>query len=75
VYGIRDRLIIPHIHGEENLAHISKKMHGEEKLVHISKKLIKDCTSNHLDAFWAREKYFMDLSYKEGFSNSTKGTS
>ena len=39
------------------------KMHKEKSLADISAKLIKDCCSESPNAFWKREKYFVNLPF------------
>ena len=43
------------------------ELNGPKTLQQISDKLRADCTSSRPDAFWAREKYFVALPYREGY--------
>jgi hypothetical protein len=44
-------------------------LHGLEIIHDIKEKIENDCTSDYPDAFWMREKYFVDLPYCEGYQD------
>jgi len=56
----------------ESLAKIQKivnhaEKHGIEIIKDVKDKIEKDCTSEHPNAFWTREQYFVSLPYKEDY--------
>lgn len=71
---IRSTKPIPQIERSiEKLAKIQKivsnaEKHGLQSIRDIKEKIEIDCTSDYPDVFWTREKYFVDLPYKEDYS-------
>jgi hypothetical protein len=43
-------------------------MHSDELIKDIKEKIEAECTSDHPDAFWMREQYFVNLPYKENYT-------
>jgi hypothetical protein len=41
--------------------------HATEVIKDIKRKIEDDCTSEHPNAFWTREQYFVDLPYREDY--------
>lgn len=50
-------------------------MHGEDVVRDIKEKIEKDCTSERPNAFWKREKYFVDLPYNECYKETPMSAS
>lgn len=48
----------------------NEELHSHEVLSSTEEKIRRHCTSGVPNSFWNREKYFLDIPYKEGFAGT-----